>query len=337
MQETKLESEEEEEDDDEGPPPGFQCIINLQQPQKAEANDEENEDEEEDDGPPPGFDSIAPKPSPSLPSLDIAKSSKENDTDNDDEDEGPAPGWEFSALANVLPKPTSNTTDIRAESNEELDEGPPPGWEAVLPRQMPPPHTPLLSSSSVSSSIEIGSKPETMRNDDEAPQSVSQCKPISDHSPTPSSSRLSNDTRNKVNNKKVRIKRPTFGNNPKLISYPCAPPSSSSSEKAQLVCCTCRKLCSYSRGRKWVQCPGCHEVNFVLEAHEVGQVKCGKCAVLLMYPHGAPAVQCTSCLFVTEIRWHTIYDLRFRFSRLRGELVVPAEPVKFALVFFHIY
>ncbi|KAK8642126.1 hypothetical protein V6N13_011485 [Hibiscus sabdariffa] len=43
------------------------------------------------------------------------------------------------------------------------------------------------------------------------------------------------------------------------------------------------------------------DVNFVLEAHQVGLVECGSCAVLLMYPYpyGAPSVKCSSCLCVT--------------------------------------
>lgn len=39
------------------------------------------------------------------------------------------------------------------------------------------------------------------------------------------------------------------------------------SEKAQLVCGTCRKLCLYPRGAKWIRCPGCQEVNFSLEGN----------------------------------------------------------------------
>ncbi|GFP96337.1 protein lol2 [Phtheirospermum japonicum] len=285
--------------DDDGPPPGFQLIINPQ-PLLAAANDDEDEDE----GPPPGFDSVASKPSPSLISYgsaknesdgfhDIAKSSKQDDA-NDADNVGPPPGWEFNSLANALPKPTSNATDLKTESNEEeLDEGPPPGWETVLPHQMPPPRTPPLRSSSP----------------------------------------VSSNTGNKGNEKKVRIKRPTFSNQPAaspqqlLPANPRPLPQSLSSEKAQLVCGKCRKLCLYPRGSKWVQCPGCQEVNFVLEAHELGQVKCGRCAVLLMYPHGAPAVQCTSCHFVTEIAAHNRRPpLSVQQAQRRGHTVVRAEP-----------
>ncbi|KAL3615071.1 hypothetical protein CASFOL_040732 [Castilleja foliolosa] len=185
-----------------------------------------------------------------------------------------------------------------------------------------------------SQSIEIESKPKITSNGDdpvdpllirknEVPPSLSECKPgLEQSSPiiTPPSSEVPRgllpkhprDTGNKGNEKKVRIKRPTFSNQPAASSQPqqllpanpCPLPQSSPSEKAQLVCGKCRKLCLYPRGSKWVQCPGCQEVNFVLEAHELGQVKCGRCSVLLMYPHGAPAVQCTSCHFVTEITAH---------------------------------
>ncbi|CAA0837153.1 Protein LOL2 [Striga hermonthica] len=313
-----------QEDDDDGPPPGFQCIISRQPPPQSqpaeEINKEEEDEEDEDEGPPPGFEPVAPNSSSPPPSSsDMEGKNKEDEIDDGEDDEGPPPGWEFGALMNQLPKPTSNTTsDIKTESNEELDEGPPPGWETVMPRQMPPPCTPpLQSSSSMSPSVDIASKQEIMRNYNEVPPPVSQSKPTSGHSllPTPPLSEVSIGEfrkcyrRNKLNNKKVRIKRPISGyhlssplQQPRPNSRPLSQPiQPSSSRKAQLVCGTCRTLCLYPRGAKWVKCPSCQEVNFVLEAHEVGQVKCGSCEVLLMYLHGAPAVQCTSCHFVTEI------------------------------------
>ncbi|PIN19332.1 hypothetical protein CDL12_07992 [Handroanthus impetiginosus] len=335
------EEEEEEEEDDDGPPPGFQCIIAPQPPpaEKVEAGGDDEEDEEE--GPPPGFHFVAPKPPPSVSPSEMARSSKQDDVE-DDED-GPPPGWEFSTLANALPKTPSNSTDIsdiKIESNEELDEGPPPGWETVLPNQMPPPHTPPLQpSSSVSSSflapncniqvaherfvfsefedIEMESKQKIAKNDEDVPPSVSKSKPITGNSSPATSplqqlppSELSCDKGSKEDDKNIGDKKPTYVHqlSSPLQQLPPTPPTPapapSSSEKAQLVCGTCRKLCVYPRGAKWVQCPDCREVNFVLEAHDVGQVKCGGCAVLLMYPHGAPAVQCSSCRFVTEIGGH---------------------------------
>ncbi|KAK4386604.1 protein LOL2 [Sesamum angolense] len=305
------------EEDDDGPPPGFQCIITPRPPQeeKAEADD----DEEEEDGPPPGFHSVGPKSPPSLPP-DMARSGKQDDI-HDDED-GPPPGWEFSTLVNALPKPLSNTTDIsdvKTESNDELDEGPPPGWETVLSHQMPPPRTPPLQpSSTVSSNIEMGIKQNITRNDEVLP-SVSQGTTTPGHSSPAAplihqlpSSELPGDKGKKEEEKRSGDKRPTSGHQPvsprqqlPSTTRPSTPATvASSSERAQLVCGTCRKLCLYPRGAKWVQCPGCREVNFVLEAHDVGQVKCGGCSVLLMYPHGAPAVQCTTCHFVTEIGAH---------------------------------
>lgn len=72
-------------------------------------------------------------------------------------------------------------------------------------------------------------------------------------------------------------------------------------ELGQMVCGSCRRLLSYPKGVRHVQCQCCQMINFVLEAHEVGQVKCGSCDVLLMYPYGASSVRCSSCRFVTEI------------------------------------
>ncbi|KAJ8761555.1 hypothetical protein K2173_004331 [Erythroxylum novogranatense] len=84
------------------------------------------------------------------------------------------------------------------------------------------------------------------------------------------------------------------------------PPASSSSgaEQSQMVCGSCRKLLSYPKGARHVQCSCCQTSNYVLEAHEVGQVNCGGCTVLLMYPYGASSVRCSSCHFVTEIGEH---------------------------------
>ncbi|KAL7142691.1 hypothetical protein ABFS83_08G140600 [Erythranthe nasuta] len=310
------EEEEEDDNDDDGPPPGFQCIIvpPPPQPETAETAAAADDDEEDDDGPPPGFHSIDPKPPSPLPSSNMVRDIKQEDIeDDDDDDDGPPPGWEFSTLVNALPPPkTTDISDIKIENDEELDEGPPPGWGTVLLNQMPPPSTPpLRQSSTISSNIETESKPKIMKNDDEVSPLMSQCTPMQGHSSpatTPPLNQLPSaempcDTGNKEDDKKIRDKRPTSA--PQQLPptpHPLTPALKQSiSGKAQLVCGTCRNLCLYQRGAKWVQCPGCQEVNFVLEAHEVGQVKCGGCEVLLMYPHGAPAVQCSSCRFVTEI------------------------------------
>ncbi|XP_012830379.1 PREDICTED: proline-rich receptor-like protein kinase PERK12 isoform X3 [Erythranthe guttata] len=266
------EEEEEDDDDDDGPPPGFQCIITPPPPPpppQPETTEAAADDEEDDDGPPPGFHSIAPKPPSPLPSSDMERDIKQEDIeDDDDDDDGPPPGWEFSTLVNALPPP--KTTDIETDS-----------------------------------------KPKFTKNDDEVSPLMSQCTPMQGHSSpatTPPlnqlpSAELPCDTGNKEDDKKIRDKRPTSAlQQLPPTPYPLTPALKQSiSGKAQLVCGTCRNLCLYQRGAKWVQCPGCQEVNFVLEAHEVGQVKCGGCEVLLMYPHGAPAVQCSSCRFVTEI------------------------------------
>ncbi|KAJ4703476.1 LSD1-type zinc finger protein [Melia azedarach] len=78
-------------------------------------------------------------------------------------------------------------------------------------------------------------------------------------------------------------------------------PGPSTTEIAQMVCGSCRRLLAYPRGARHVKCSCCQTVNYVLEAHQVGQVKCASCAVLLMYPYGASSVRCSSCRLVTEI------------------------------------
>ncbi|KAG6777039.1 hypothetical protein POTOM_016838 [Populus tomentosa] len=98
----------------------------------------------------------------------------------------------------------------------------------------------------------------------------------------------------------------SFPPEPSLPPPPTPPPPPSvegylHAELGQMVCGSCRRLLSYPKGVRHVQCQCCQMINFVLEAHEVGQVKCGSCDVLLMYPYGASSVRCSSCRFVTEI------------------------------------
>lgn len=341
LEERVEEEEDDDDDDDDGPPPGFQCIVtpHLYQAKKDEVDEEEDEGpppgfhstapkpspvlhssdedskqqdvEDDDDGPPPGWEFFSMANAlPKLPSNSADANVESNDKLNEDE-------------------------------SDSDDEGPPPGWEKVLHHQMPPSCTPPLQPSQVvSSDSEMGSKQETSINNDEIPQSESQLTllPLLGQSspPTPQLQQLppsaslteagSKEETKDVEKKPIPVPvaspkqyvpaEDTKDVDKRLTSVSAASPKqsvpsgphpstpnvgSSSSEKAQLVCGTCRKLLLYPRGAKWVQCPGCQEVNFVLEAHEVGQVKCGNCAVLLMYPFGAPAVQCTSCSFVTEI------------------------------------
>ncbi|KAJ4834614.1 hypothetical protein Tsubulata_047809 [Turnera subulata] len=102
---------------------------------------------------------------------------------------------------------------------------------------------------------------------------------------------------------------------------PNPPPPSVAAEMAQMVCGSCRRLLTYPKGTRHVQCSCCQTVNFVLEEREVGLVNCGSCTVLLMYPHGASSVRCSSCRFVTEIGvcdCHTTsgrYGLKFRVAQ----------------------
>ncbi|XP_022848128.1 basic salivary proline-rich protein 2-like isoform X17 [Olea europaea var. sylvestris] len=189
------------------------------------------------------------------------------------------------------------------ELHEDEDDGPPPGWETTFPHQVLPPYEPPMQPSlAVSSGREMGSKKE-IKNDVEGhpsgsrPESVPEqlSPPIPPPQLLPSSappavcSRVT--SRNKsppmnggISDKelggtvdiKIGGERPTsvLYSQPlqpmTLPSQPLPPPvmslpSGQSTEKAQLVCGTCRKLLLYPRGAKWVQCPGCQEVNLVLE------------------------------------------------------------------------
>ncbi|XP_073027731.1 uncharacterized protein [Primulina eburnea] len=250
----KEEEEEEDDDDDDGPPPGFQCIVT---PQLCQAKKDEV-DEEEDEGPPPGFHYTAPKPSPALHSSD--EDSKQQDAEDDDD--GPPPGWEFFPMENALPKLPSNSSvfsDANVESNAELNEGenesdgdndgPPPGWEKVLHHQMPPSYTPP-SQPSQSVSSEAWNEEET-KDADKRSTSVPAASP-KQYVPT-------EDTKN-MDKRLTSVPAASPKQYVPSASHPLKPNvGSSSSEKAQLVCGTCRKLLLYPRGEKWVQCPGCLE------------------------------------------------------------------------------
>ncbi|KAK2644060.1 hypothetical protein Ddye_019255 [Dipteronia dyeriana] len=106
---------------------------------------------------------------------------------------------------------------------------------------------------------------------------------------------------------------------------PQQPPPQPSSEIAQMVCGSCRRLLTYPRGSKHVLCSCCQTVNYVLQAHQVGQVKCGSCTVLLMYPYGASSVRCSSCRFVTEIGDH---NRRLPWSVQQGQHTPPFHTVR---------
>ncbi|XP_022848129.1 basic salivary proline-rich protein 3-like isoform X18 [Olea europaea var. sylvestris] len=306
--------------EEEGPPPGFHCM-NLPAPHSdMETRGKRNDFEDDEDSPPPGWefntlsralpskppsntadlemggkqDSIldggdCPPPGweygtlsqalPAKPQSNTADIKMRGKQDGfEDDGDGPPPGWEFHALSQALPsQPPLNKADKKMDSNElheDEDDGPPPGWETTFPHQVLPPYEPPMQPSlAVSSGREMGSKKE-IKNDVEGHPSGSRPESV-----------------------------------PEQLSPPIPPPqllpsSAPPAEKAQLVCGTCRKLLLYPRGAKWVQCPGCQEVNLVLEAYQIGQVNCGGCAVLLMYQHGAPAVQCSSCHFVTQIGAH---------------------------------
>ncbi|XP_022140183.1 protein LOL2 [Momordica charantia] len=106
---------------------------------------------------------------------------------------------------------------------------------------------------------------------------------------------------------------------------PPPPPPPLSSDMAQMVCGSCRRLLKYLKGARYVRCSCCSTVNYVLEAQEVGQVKCGSCALLLMYPYGASSVRCSSCTNVTEIGVH---NRRPPWSVQQGQATPPTNVVQ---------
>ncbi|KAL2495056.1 basic salivary proline-rich protein 1-like [Forsythia ovata] len=327
------------EDDEDGPPPGWEfSTLSQALPSKQRSNTADMEMmgkqdgiQDDGDGPPPGWEfSTLSQALPTKPQSHTADMEMRGKQDGfEDDGDGPPPGWEFRTLSQALPaklpsEPLADTADIKMESNElqeDEDDGPPPGWETIFPHQMLPLYKPpLLSSLAVSSGCEMGSKRE-IKNGDEGRPSGSQPESMPEllSPPTPPPKLLPSSSPPadiELGSREVDIKnggeRAACVPSPQPLqpmTLPSPPPVASSpsghsTEKAQLVCGTCRKLLLYPRGAKWVQCPGCQEVNLVLEAHQIGQVNCGGCAVLLMYPHGAPAVQCSSCRFVTQIGAH---------------------------------
>ncbi|XP_073027727.1 uncharacterized protein [Primulina eburnea] len=262
-----------DEEEDEGPPPGFHYTAPKPSPalHSSDEDSKQQDAEDDDDGPPPGWEFFPMENAlPKLPS---------NSSD-----------------ANVESNAELNEGENESDGD---NDGPPPGWEKVLHHQMPPSYTPPSQpSQSVSSDNEMESKQETSKNNDELPRSESQLTtlPLLGQSlpPTPQLQQLPpsaslaeawNEEETKDADKRstsVPAASPkqyvptedTKNMDKRLTSVPAASPKqyvpsashplkpnvgSSSSEKAQLVCGTCRKLLLYPRGEKWVQCPGCLE------------------------------------------------------------------------------
>ncbi|XP_073027734.1 uncharacterized protein [Primulina eburnea] len=217
--EERVEKEEEEEEDDDDDDGPPPGFQCIVTPQLCQAKKDEV-DEEEDEGPPPGFHYTAPKPSPALHSSD--EDSKQQDAEDDDD--GPPPGWEFFPMENALPKLPSNSSvfsDANVESNAELNEG---ENESDGDNDGPPPGWEKVLHHQMPPSYTPPSQPS---------QSVS--------------SEAWNEEETKDADKRS-------------TSVPAASPKQYvPTEKAQLVCGTCRKLLLYPRGEKWVQCPGCLE------------------------------------------------------------------------------
>nr|XP_017223631.1 PREDICTED: uncharacterized protein LOC108200082 isoform X2 [Daucus carota subsp. sativus] len=208
-----------------------------------------------------------------------------------------------------LSSTSSAKLEIKIEKQDIIDEGPPPGWNL-----MPPPQSKSGSENQAikgegpSRGLHLGPPPPKL---DSIQQEIGEERPQS----------MSNSLcqQSKVGHRQQEVKeerphpgsncmpppspqiRPPMPVNPMSTSARRPPPSGNHSEMGQMVCGSCRRLLSYTRGAKYVKCSCCQTVNLVLEAHQVGQVKCGGCEVLLMYQFGANAVQCASCRHLTEI------------------------------------
>ncbi|KAL3519757.1 hypothetical protein ACH5RR_017906 [Cinchona calisaya] len=226
----------------------------------------------------------------------------------DDDDEGPPPGFqtitsqtEEKILLIVKEEKHSDINETKIEDvdvdddDDQDNEGPPPGWSSI-PRTLHPIHPP---------DVEMSNKQEEVEDEEGPPPGWHLVPPASQAEAVPADTEVgSYQGRTKSTDEGFQPAQKSVPPSKLLLPTPPAPAASSTLEKGQMVCGSCRLLLSYPRGIKYVQCPSCQIVNLVLEDHQVGQVKCGGCAVLLMYPYGAPSVRCCSCHFVTEIGAH---------------------------------
>ncbi|XP_023744512.1 uncharacterized protein LOC111892692 isoform X2 [Lactuca sativa] len=309
--------EEQDSEEDEGPPPGWDSK-GQPQPKSTDMQTEdaqqdawngqhptpqpqlvlsdvkvEEQDSEEDEGPPPGWDQPqpestdiktteeiqhdvqngdGPQPQPQqphdgpAPALELAPSGCEKsaikvEEQDSETDEGAPPGWD----SKCTPPSESKIEDDQQKQQDEDGQGQGQGWGSSSTPQPPPPH---------SIGERMGTEFEQKQKNVEAAVVVELERPQSQPQP-PSRQQPPSTTTKKTNN-----------------PIP---------EMGQMVCGSCRRLLSYPKGARYVECGCCLEENYVLEEHEVGQVICGGCDVLLMYPYGAPKVRCVNCSTETEI------------------------------------
>ncbi|XP_024992897.1 basic salivary proline-rich protein 1-like isoform X3 [Cynara cardunculus var. scolymus] len=274
---------EQEDSEDEGPPPGWDSKCQIEPKLQMECqttplSDIKKEDVQQDGRDEDGSQPQAhehPSRAPELVPSDI-KVEKE-----DSEDEGPPPGWyskcrpepELQLASQTTPRSAINhidPLDFKMENDQQDtqdEEGPPPGWGSTTQQQSQD-HS-SFPSPKVPSGTRMGCEQNNVKVVEERPQ-----QPSRQPSVPPTKPQIS------------APKPPTAGNNP---------------EMGQMVCGSCRRLLSYPRGARYVECACCLEENYVLEEHEVGQVVCEGCNVLLMYPYGAPKVRCANCRTETEI------------------------------------
>ncbi|KAI3710271.1 hypothetical protein L2E82_40049 [Cichorium intybus] len=329
---------EEQDSEDEGPPPGWdskcqpeselqvayptvnQLDVKTVDVQQVPSDIKMEEQDSEDEGPPPGWDSKCQPPSPTITQSDIKTENLQQDVQNgnrsdikveeqDSEDEGPPPGWD--AKCQLEPESTITQSDmktediqqddpqpppqllplaIKVEEQDSEDEGPPPGWDSKC---QPEPELQTANPTTPPSDSKI----EGDRQEDEGPppgwEQQSQ-----DHSNLPSPI-LPSGAKMEFEQKNVESVVERQQSTPPM--KPPAPVHVHNPEMGQMVCGSCRRLLSYPKGARYVECGCCLEENYVLEEHEVGQVICGGCDVLLMYPYGAPKVRCVNCSTETEI------------------------------------
>ncbi|CAI9292725.1 unnamed protein product [Lactuca saligna] len=307
-----MKGEEQDSEEDEGPPPGWDSKCQPQhestdkqtedaqqgawngqhptpQPQLVLSDVKvEEQDSEEDEGPPPGWDS---KSHPQPESTDIKTTEEiQHKAQNGD---GPQPQQPNHSPAPALEvAPSAITVE---EQDSEADEGPPPGWDSKC---TPP------------SESKIEDDQQQQQQEDEDGQGWgSSSTPTPQPPPHSIGERMGLELEQKQKNVEAAVAveperpqpQPPSRQQPPCPSTTTKKTNNHIPEMGQMVCGSCRRLLSYPKGARYVECGCCLEENYVLEEHEVGQVICGGCDVLLMYPYGAPKVRCVNCSTETEI------------------------------------
>nr|XP_043621076.1 pollen-specific leucine-rich repeat extensin-like protein 1 isoform X2 [Erigeron canadensis] len=257
----------------------------------------------EDEGPPPGWDykcqpeSMLQVAHPTIPQTDSKMEDVQEDTQNKDNSQ-PQPH------TYVSPAPELLSSDIKVE--EKYSEG--SGSQLVGPSEYHPKPEPACSTTPPSDSKMKDDQQDTHGDDGPPPgweSTPQQQSKISSNPPSPLvPSGIGCDQKNVNIIEESSQPPPSQGSIPPTkpqILVPKPPSTIDHHEMGQMVCGSCRRLLSYPRGARYVECACCLEENYVLEEHEVGQLICGGCNVLLMYPYGAPKVRCANCSGETEI------------------------------------